>query len=421
MPYFILWFFLTILVPSQGGAQTPLTMEEAVSQALKANPGLKAKEAEVQASKAGVGIARSLDDPMVGVEFENVPINTTDVTRGMATNYSVIQKIPFPSKLITRGKAAKRVYQAEKSNYELERLNLIVATEHAFHDLYFIEKSLKINREVQGLWQSLVASEQGRYETGKENSQNFLKARVALEKLQGESELLEAKKIEGQAKLDILRGKNPSEEIILAELSAEDHYFPSYAELEKQVLEKHPELKAAQYNVAASKANLSLAKQETVIPDLQARFSYGERYGAQDTWTAEAMITVPFLWGKNRKGIQEAKAMEKMAKREEESLHNERLAMLQETYARLQSAQKIYHLYQSKILPNATVAFKSAQAGYQTGKLDFINTIDTAREFQEAKFKTLEAFVDYHRAMTHLKLAAGEDFITPNEGKEKLK
>ncbi len=418
---YLLLFLIVILAPLQGSAQNALTIEAAVAQALQANPALKAKEAEVQASKARIGIARSLEDPMVGVEFENVPIDTADITRGMQTNYSVIQKFSFPSKLITQGKVAKNSYRAEESVYEWERLNLEVETEHAFHDLYFVEKSFAINRELQGLWQTLAGSEKGRYTTGSESSQNFLKSKVELEKLRTEGELLGAKKAELQARLNILRGMNPNQPILLAELPKHNHSLPAYAELESRVLERHPELKAAQYQVAASKSNLSLTRQQTLLPDLQARFSYGQRYGAQDAWTGEAMITIPFLWGKNRKAIQEAKAMAKIAGREKENLQNEQLAMLKGSYARLESSKRIYDLYATKILPNATVAWQGARSAYQTGKEDFINTIDTAREFQEAKFKTLEAFVDYHRAITHLKLAVGGDWMRTTDNRQRTK
>lgn len=403
-------FVLLLFVVFSARGEEPLTIEQAVSEALNANPALKAKEAEVKASKARIGIARSLDDPMVGVEFEDVPIDTVNIKRGMETNYSVIQKFPFPSKLITQGRVAKNSFRAEESNYEWGKVNLVVETEHAFHDLYFIEKSLVINRELRGLWQTLSASEKGRYETGNGGAQNFLKAKVESEKLESEGELLEAKKIEMQARLNVLLGRDIHQPIALAQLPKHNHPFPPYAELEKRVLERHPELKMAQYGVATSKSNLSLARQQTLLPDFQTRFTYGQRYGLQDTWTGEAMITIPFLWGKNRKAIQEAKAMERMAGREKENVQNERLAMLKESYARLESTKRIYDLYTTKILPNATVAVKGVQAGYQTGKVMFIDAIDTAREFQEAKFKTLEAFVDYHEAITHLKLAVGENW-----------
>jgi len=401
---------LTILVSSLGSLRAgELTIDEAVSEALQSNPALKAKEASVAAAKAAIGVARSLDDPMAGVQFYDVPINTTDVRQGMETNYSISQTFPFPSKLILQGKIAKKSWLAEKSDYEAKRLEIIVKTEHAFHELYQIEKTLKINQELQGLFANLSASEEGKYTTGDKNSQDFLKSKVELDKLQNESFLLEAKEVGARAMLNILRNRNPGEAVALADLPSHDHPFSSYEEFEKRVLEKHPRLKASQYNLEASKANLTLAKQNNFFPNFQTKFSYAQRFGQQDAWTAEGAITVPFLWGKNRKMLKEARALKKLSEQEYLNVKNERLAHLRQSYAEMESGQKSVDLFQSQIVPHATIAFQSAKAVYESGKGDFLSLIDSARSFKEARLGALDAFVAYHRAMTHLKEAVGEE------------
>lgn len=391
-------------------AKELLTLSQAVREALAANPRLKSMEASVEAARVKVRIARSLEEPMAGVEFEEVPIRTSDVTQGMMTNYEISQKLPFPSKLLTQGKAAKKSWLAEKSFYEAGKINLIVETEHAFHQLYLEERSLRINKELQGLFQKLSGSEKAKYQTGRHSSQNFLKATVELEKLKSEAELLEAKKVEALAQLNILRNKDPKEEIYLAELPQHLEPAPSYDILEKRLLEKNPELAAGKFQVEAAKANVSLARQEAWIPDLQARFTYNQRYGREDAWTAQAMINIPFLWGKKRKEVKEAKAMREATKHLFVNLQNESLAALKQAYAWFESAKRSFELFQGGILPNSQLALKAAEAAYQTGQDDFLSLMDAARELKEAKLSALEAFVDYHKAASHLKIAVGEDF-----------
>lgn len=401
---------LTILVSSLGGLRAgELTIDEAVSQALKENRSLKAKEASVAAAKATIGIARSLDDPMAGVQFYDVPINTTDVKQGMETNYSISQTFPFPSKLILQGKVAKKSWLAEKSDYETKRLEIIVKTEHAFHELYQIEKTLRINEELQGLFAKLSASEEGKYTAGDKNSVDFLKSKIELDKLQSESALLSAKEVEARAMLNILRNRDPGEEVALAELPDFHHSSSSYEEIERQVLDKHPELKASQYNLEASKANLTLAKQNNFLPNFQTKFSYAQRFGQQDAWTAEGAVTLPFLWGKNRKMLKEARALKNRSEQEFLNVKNERLAHLRQATAEMESRQKSYDLFRSQVVPHATIAFQSAKAVYESGKSDFLSLIDSARSFKEARLGALDAFVGYHRAMTHLKEATGEE------------
>lgn len=388
-----------------------LTIDEAVLQALAENPGLQASEALVQAQKARISIERSLDEPMAGVEFYDVPINTTDITQGMETNYSFVQKFPFPSKLATKSGMAKKKYWAQKNIYENAKISVRVETEHAFHDLYYLERALKINRELQGLFQKLVSSLEAGYATTHEPSQNFLKARVELEKLQSEAAMLEARQVGAQARLNILRHRHPSEPVRLAELPNIAHAVPAYKEFEKRMLTSHPELKASEFSAAAAKSNVTLARQELVLPDFQTRFTYAERYALQDAWTGEVMINIPFLWGKRRKEIQESVAMRRAAERELASVRNDRLAMLGESYANWESSKKSHQIFRGRVLPHAALALQSARSIFETSPNDFLSLIDAARTFKEAKLGELEARVEVHKALTHLKLALGEDFL----------
>ena len=387
-----------------------LTLDEAVSQALQENPGFKAEQAKTEAYKARIGVAKSLDDPMVGVEFYDVPISTRDVTQGMETNYSLIQKIPFPGKLKSKGKVAENEYLARRSLLDATKLDLIMQTEHAFHDLYYAQQARIINKALRSLWKKLVASEEARYETGKNSSQNLAKAKIELDKLESEAALLEAKEIQEEAKLNVLRHRDPSESVHLASLPETSHLVPSYETFEKVLLKKHPEIKAVDFELASQKANVSSARKELALPDFQTRFTYAQRYGLEDAWTGEVMLNIPFFWSKNRKALKEAKAMERAMEQEKLAVKDDKLGMLKETYARYQSSKKIVALFRVKILPHAKIALQSAQAAYQIGDEDFLSLVDTARQLKESKLGFLEALVAYHRSITDLKSALGVDF-----------
>ncbi|MBI4125744.1 MAG: TolC family protein [Deltaproteobacteria bacterium] len=408
---FSLALVLALLAPfPPANARGPLTIEAAVQEALQANPALMAAGKEVEAAKARIHSARSLNDPMVGVEFEEVPVTTSDITQGMMTNYVLTQDLPFPTKLAAKSKAAKKNYLAEQNSYEAEKIDLMMAVEHSYHHLYLFEHSLGINRELQGVFQRLAAAEQAKYQTGGNTSQNFLKARVEAEKLKNEEALLEAERVMALAQLNRLRNKNPGEEVSLAGLPSL-HPVSSHDALEEKFFKKNPEVKSAKLRAEAFKADASLAKQEAWIPDLQARFAYNQRYNQQDAWTGGAMINLPFVWGKKRKEAREAKAMAQAARHALRDVENERLARLEESYARLESARQSHAIFKEKILPQAQLALKSSEAAYQTGQDDFLSLIDAAREFKEVKLSALEAFVNYHRAVTDLKGAVGEEIL----------
>ncbi|MDP2600567.1 MAG: TolC family protein [Deltaproteobacteria bacterium] len=388
-----------------------LTIDQAVEEALQENPALKAQEASVNAAKANIGVSKSLDDPTVDVMLYQVPISTYAPNQAMDINYTLTQKFPFPGKLKQKKRGAENMFKAELSGYNTQRLVTQVHTEHAFHELYLAEKSLTLTRQLKSLFAKLASSEGARYAAAGKTSQDYLKSKAEMEMLESEAALLDAEKTEARAMLNILRHKDPGEDIRIADLPRHDHPFPDYREFEEIVLKKHPELKTAEHRLNARKADTSFAKKEASLPNLQISGSYVQRKGTQDAWTADAMINIPFLWEKNRKALHEARAREHQAKQQLASQQDQRLAALKEAYARFENNKKSYAIYRAKVLPSMSVAMKAAQAAYETGNTSFIDFIDTAREYKKAEFATLKAFVDYHAAISDLKYAVGEDFM----------
>jgi len=416
MFYFRLFCLVTICLVStvfstRVFGEPVLSLEQAVEEALQENPALKAREASVNAAKAHIGVAKSLDDPMVGVELYQVPIDTIAPDQAMDIDYSVIQKFPFPGKLKSKKRAAESEFKSEMSGYDANRLTVQVETEHAFHKLYLAEKSLTLTRQLKALFAKLAASEKARYTAGNKTAQDYLKSKSEMEILEGELALLEAEKIKAQARLNILRHKEPGESIRIADLPKHNHPFPDYKTFEEFVLKNHPELKMVEHRLNAQQAYTSFARKEASLPDIQLRGTYVSRLNTDDAWTAEAMLNIPFLWGKNRKALQESKAKERQAAQQLASQQDERLASLKETYARVESNKKSYAIYAGQIVPNMSVAMKAAEAAYKAGTTDFIGFIDTAREYKKVQLAALQALVDYHNTISDLKYAVGEDFM----------
>src|SRR5262245_15229555 len=106
-------FLLLMALPAR--AAEILTLEQAIQEVLGANQDVRAAGFRVEAAKARVPQAKGLDDPMVGVTFEDVPFGQ-GITSGEEINYRIEQKLPFPGKRHVRGKAAKFDAEATAEN-----------------------------------------------------------------------------------------------------------------------------------------------------------------------------------------------------------------------------------------------------------------------------------------------------------------
>lgn len=406
---FWVWFLvvMALVSPKEVLGRNLLTIEEAVSQALGENRALKASEAEVSAYKAKIGVEASLEDPMFGVEFEDIPTNASNPQGAEEKSYFVVQKIPFPSKLLTKGAAAQKEYLSKKSALGAQQLAIIRETEHAYHRLYLARQSLKIISQLKSLFISLAKGEESAYLGDQSSATNFLKATVERDQLRSEEAMLKAQEIEMRSQLNILRHRDPEEDFEISDLLNHLHDIPSFDVLRERVLKNHPEIMEAKKTEEAMFTKASAVAQENFLPDFQTRVAYTDRGRMADAWTLELMMNVPFLWGKHYHEYRESKALAQKSKRDYEAVLEKRISELKEVYARYESTKKIDKIYRNEVLPNSSIAIQSAQAAYQSGGIDFLNLVDTMRLFKEAELKGIEAKVEYHKAITDLKYAQG--------------
>src|SRR4030095_203580 len=126
----------------------PLTLEEAVTNALQQNPELKAMQKDVEAAQAKIPQARSWDDPMVGVRFYQVPFSGS-FDDAADIDYIVSQKFPFPGKK----KAASQIPYHDYLHH-IEALGgrgreLLRDVKTAYFALFSAERTIAVNYEIE--------------------------------------------------------------------------------------------------------------------------------------------------------------------------------------------------------------------------------------------------------------------------------
>ena len=213
---FRIYLILALLIPSPLVAQGDvLTFEEAIAEALSVNLDIQAAQYRSTAAKARIPQAKALDDPMVGITFEDVPIDTIDVNRGEKINYRAQQNLPFPGKRYVRGKAARFDARAVEETSRGQIGDVLLDLKRTYYTLYQIDRSLEVNGENQRLLRQFLGSAETWYATGKATADAPLKAQVELSKLKNEEILLEQQRITHQAHLKAKLNRTTHEEIRL--------------------------------------------------------------------------------------------------------------------------------------------------------------------------------------------------------------
>lgn len=387
-------FIILILGSPAAGAET-LSLDQAVSETLSSNPEIAAARSEAEAAAARIPQAKALEDPEVGVQFYDVPIDTTDVTQGMEINYTIQQKIPFPGKRHTRKKAAAFEARGAEQRARQREFGILNDLKRTYYEIYRIDRSLTVNQELESLLKQFAGSTEEQYAAGRTTAEPALKSQVELAKIQNDTVMLEQERIMHAAHLNSLMGREVHREIALPSTLSLPHLSKTEEEVADLAHEKRPELKATEMMVQGSKSRLTAAR-ESLLPDFSLGFTYAQRPNQIDAWSGTAMINLPvWFWGKNRAEIREAKAEAHAAEAEAHAMQIHTSHEAAQNFSAVKAAEKIVENYERKTLPAVRANLEAARLAYANGKADFMTLIDATRTYRELK-------MDYYRSQAQL-------------------
>src|SRR3989338_4979255 len=209
----LLYFYSVslIFVPEMHGEEI-LSLKSAVATALKANPEIIAAKRNYEAASARILQAASLADPMIELEYDKIYADRMLTGDPMKT-YAISQDIPFPTKLYLRARIASKIAKMSYENYKAKEKEIIARTKSAYAELFYIYRSIEINKENKGILEQFSQSATARYSKGLGTQGDALKAQVELATVDTELIMLEQKRITAQARLNILLNRDPKEEL----------------------------------------------------------------------------------------------------------------------------------------------------------------------------------------------------------------
>ena len=122
-----------------------LSLDEAVSQALLANPDLSAMEARASALADIPEQQGALPDPQLSFKALNLPVDTLSSTQEAMTQMQVglSQALPFPGKLSLRQKEAEFESQAAGFKLKEKRLLLIQDVKTVWWNVFYLDRAIE--------------------------------------------------------------------------------------------------------------------------------------------------------------------------------------------------------------------------------------------------------------------------------------
>jgi outer membrane protein TolC len=225
---------------------------------------------------------------------------------------------------------------------------------------------------------------------------------------------VEAESSTAQAKLNSAMYRLPRSPVQLPADLVTPRAELSLPAIEDLALTNRPQLKGADEEIVRSERMYELAERNRKFPDFMIGWDYmrmptemrKDRYGAM------VNITIPFSpWtiGKHNYEVEESLAEIRAAKANRDAMRNITMREVAESQAKVQAARRSITLYSEGLLTQAELAFRSAMAAYQTGRVEFVTLLEAQRALREARMGYYKASVSFLQNLADLERVVGKD------------
>lgn len=392
-----------------------ITLRDALSQALIKNPELAASSWEVRAAEARILQAGAIPNPELEVEVEN--FGGTGENEGYSsseTTLSIGQLIELGGKRNDRKTVATLERNIAGWDFESKRLDVFSETAEAFVDVLAAQRRVRLADRSLDLAQQVLRAASERVRAGLVSplEETRSRVRVSTSRIDQEREirmLAEARQrlaaMWGSTVPDFAEARGDFEDVAA---------IPPLMELSPQI-SQNPDVARWSAESDLRQAELALEESQT-IPDVTVRGGIRRlEDGEDEAFVASISIPLP-VFGLNPGGPIEARRRISQTAEDSRAATTQTRSALNQTYQGLLAAYEEVVGLSNQVLPGATAAFEAARKGYQEGKFDFLEVLDTQRTLLEFEAAYIDALANYHTR----KIAAERLIAAPITIKSKL-
>ncbi len=412
---FIFAFLLFFFGQNSWAEENVTTLGELLKISAAQNRELAAAREELKAARARVPQASSLPDPTAGYAVMGKMLETP--LGPQKDIYEFEQMIPFPGKLVEKHRMAKAELSAAQARLNRTEQEVVLKVTETYYDLYALGAALEITDEVYELLKNIESITQSRYSSQQGQQTEVARAQIEVSETLKKILILREQKETLKAMLKSLLNTCASFELGKLEKPVITKEEIKLEDLLAAAREHRPELLESRAEFNRDTHARALAKYENA-PDISVGFQY-TRIGEGDTsdpndgrdaWMIPLKVTLP-LW-QNRIGgaIGEANSNFKSSEAKLKETENLSEYEVKRAFYRFTSARQVAELYENALVPQAKVAFRSDQAGYEAGRTDILNYLASERMYLNSNVAYYQAIADVAKSFAALERAVGFDF-----------
>jgi outer membrane protein, heavy metal efflux system len=398
----------------QPAAAVPITLSQAVAEAVDHNLSLFAERFNVTVAAAGVVTAGLRPNPVITV---NAMAPSRDlVDSGVAVDEGVVRT----DYVVERGgKRERRVDQAKlaQSVAELQLLDttrkLVLDVETAFADVQLAKLNLALARDNLAALATIVDINAERVRTGDLAQVELSRSRLAALQFENDVEQQSTKLEVARNRLSLLlgRGAGAGRIDVTGDLRRDADVIDRTTLLAR-ALDMRPDLRAARSDQARSVADLRLqlanGKIDYTISGEYHRMSGGGLKGNDYGVFFSAPLPV---FNRNQGEIARAQVQQQQLDAKTRALEAGIRADLDEAFTEYTSSRRVVERIEGQMLNQARDVRTTMEYSYRRGEASLVEFLDAVRTFNDTTRSYNEARADYARSLYALDAIAGG--VTP--------
>jgi outer membrane protein TolC len=379
------------------------------------NPELAATRYEADAAQQRSDSAGSLPDPVLRTELMDITNQGSTGARLLpsqvgGTRYLLMQSIPwYGTRDLQREVADAQALQAN-GQVAVSWSELAARIKQTYAMRYYTVFSEQLVQQTLDLLDGMEQIAQTRYANGLGQQQEVIRVQIEKTMLRGELIALQNEAHHIHARLNALLSRQVNAP--LAE-PAQLRTVPATAMLDEAALlermqAQNPQLRIAEANILSSEKNRDLTRANR-YPGFTLGVAPTQTGGAVNSWDLMVELNIPLQQSSRRSQERESEAMLSASTARKHAVLNQMQSELSESLSALESARRTETLIATRLLPQADLTYRSALAGYETGKVDFAMLIEAQKQILKARQQHLQAQTDMQLRLADIEKLLGEE------------
>jgi outer membrane protein TolC len=384
----------------------PLTLIDALQEAMLRNPELVALRAQYDVMRAAPGEARHLAAPTFEAQIWGWPVTTLNPARTDMYMATIEQELPGRGKRAARTLVAVRDAEVTRREITVRANEILDEVRQAYAALARARQTLVIYERQVPVIRDLAEAARLRYASGHGEQHDTVMPLVELTRLQADAIAVRAAARSAEAGLNAVMGRPVTGPIapLMPMVVTVTPFNPVAA-----ALERHPAIALAAAEIQREQAELARLEAER-RPDFVVGGGYMLTPGDAGAWTARAGLTWPNApWSRGRLDavIETQTRRVTAASARRDAVAQTIRRAVQEAQVRIDAARERAALIETTLLPHVDHAFDVSHAAYRAGRGPFSGVVEAQRAVLAVQVEAVAAELEVGLALADLDRAIG--------------